>query len=146
MIYRKNKAGFIKRIFLNPKLLALLGIIVIILISFPLAKNISRRHKVNEEIKQLEREISEIENKNSDLESFIKYLESDQFAEEQARLKLGFKKEGEEVAVVKEGEGGQRAGKENNDLKNIFSIPGLERSEAPKTDSNPGRWWRYFFK
>jgi len=59
MINRKRKNLFIK-IFSSQKLLALLGLIIIILISLPLAKNVSRRYRINQEIKELEKEISAI--------------------------------------------------------------------------------------
>lgn len=143
----RSKKSFLKRWLSRPKVLAFLLLIVIILISLPLAKNISRRHKINNEIKQVEKEIAEIENKDTDLEKLIKYLDSSQFAEEQGRLNLGFKKEGEEVVVVKDNSGDQGERAVTSAPNNaIFNIPGLVEPASAKSLNNPGRWWRYFFK
>ena len=101
MLNRNNKNSG-RRILFNSKLLALIGVVIIILISIPLAKKISQRYKIDQEIKEMEREISELESRNSGLSDAISYLESNEFVEEQARLKLGLKKQGEEVAVIKE--------------------------------------------
>ncbi|NCO79828.1 hypothetical protein CO116_03000 [Candidatus Falkowbacteria bacterium CG_4_9_14_3_um_filter_38_19] len=143
MINRKRKNLFIK-IFSSQKLLALLGLIIIILISLPLAKNVSRRYRINQEIKELEKEISALENKNLDFKELVSYLESDQFVEEQARLKLGLKKEGEAVAVISGPTTGESPAAATSSP--IYNIPGLEKIQPAKPISNLERWWRYFFE
>lgn len=144
MIKNSGK-NFITRILFNSKTFALIGLIIIVLISIPLAKRVSQKYKIDQEIKDLEAEIADLENKNIDLKEFVNYLESDQFVEEQARLQFGLKKEGEEVAVIKtnEAEQGQAQGKAAGGA--IFNIDGLGKSRPVKAASNPGRWWNYFF-
>ncbi|MFH1233462.1 MAG: septum formation initiator family protein [Patescibacteria group bacterium] len=139
----RNRKNFIYRLVLSQKFLALLGLVVIILISFPLVKNVSRGYKVNQEIKELEKEITNLESKNSNFKDLISYLESDQFVEEQARLKLGLKKEGEAVAVIKNGLNKT----EDNSVvtsSSIFNIPGLSKIKPVALINNPQRWWKYF--
>lgn len=121
-----------KKFFYSPKFIALLGLIILILIGFPLAKNISKRYAVDQEIKELELEIKSLESQNKDMKNFIGYLESDQFLEEQARLKFGLKKPGEEVVVIKE------------DL--ISSLNQTDESATEADISNQKRWFTYFFK
>lgn len=136
MIYKRDKNIF-KRILYNPKFLAFIGLSIIILISFPLSKNISKKYKIDQEIKELEREISDIEYKNNDFKKLIAYLESDQFVEEQARLNLGLKKHGEEAVIIKE----------KNETIN-FEISELIKGKADSESlnySNPRRWRNYFF-
>jgi len=143
-MYKKKKTNFLITLFFSPKALALVGLLVVILLSFPLARVVSRRYQVSEEIRQLEREIADIENKNKKLEDIVGYLGSDQFIEEQARLNLGLKKPEEEVAVIKTGDEKTDTPKqEDKDI--IFDIPGLTKNEPAKPLSNPRRWWRYFF-
>jgi cell division protein FtsB len=126
---RRKKNNLSKK-YLNQKLFALLLIILIVLISIPLAKNISKRYEVNIEIRDLEDEISGVEAKNKELGNLIDYLKSDQFLEEQARLNLNLKKEGEKVVIVKN-ETLATTSESNN--------PGVEIS-------NFQRWINYFFK
>ena len=143
-MFKKDKQNLLTRILFNQKTLALVGLAVIILISFPLAKNISQRYKISQEIKELESEINNLENQNTNLKEFIGYLESDQFVEERARLNLGLKKEGEEVAVIS----GEAAKIQNNGNKEegaTTGIFGIEKEEPAKPAGNPRKWWRYFF-
>lgn len=125
----------------NQKILALAGVVVIILISVPLAKNISQRYRIDQEIKEMEREIAELESKNNGLSEAIRYLESNQFIEEQARLRLGLKKQGEEVAVIKEN---KEAGLLMNEAGGSGDIGDLNNSN--ELNSNPRKWRRYFFE
>jgi cell division protein FtsB len=143
-MFKKDKQNLLTRILFNQKTLALVGLAVIILISFPLAKNISQRYEISQEIKELEVEINNLENQNTNLKEFMDYLESDQFVEERARLNLGLKKEGEEVAVIS----GEAATIQNNGNKEegaATGIFGIEKEEPAKPIGNPRKWWRYFF-
>lgn len=143
-MFRKDKKNLLTQFLLNQKTLALVGLAVIVLISFPLAKNISQRYKISQEIKELEAEINNLENQNTNLKEFMNYLESDQFVEERARLNLGLKKEGEEVAVIS----GEAATIQNNGNKEegaATGIFGMEKEEPAKPIGNPRKWWRYFF-
>ncbi|MBU0636840.1 MAG: septum formation initiator family protein [Patescibacteria group bacterium] len=144
MIFKKNK-NFIAKYIFNQKTLALLGLIIIILISFPLIKNVRRNNKINQEIRELEKKITNLENRNLNFKNLISYLESNQFIEEQARLKLGLKKEGEDVTVIK-----NNLNPENNNLtassSNIFNITGLTKEKLIEPANNPQKWLKHFFK
>lgn len=130
-----NKRGnFFTKIIYSQKFLALIGLGLIVLISFPLAKNVSKRYHLNKEIKELDKEIIEFESKNKDLKQLITYLESEQFVEEKARLNLGLKKEGEKIVVIQDGistttAANLLAGSGDNG-ENLFNLR---------------RWWNYFF-
>lgn len=124
------------KIFLNPKTLIFLGLIIIIAISFPISKNISKKYKIDQEILELEKEIEAMESANSDFKKMISYLESDSFVEEQARLNLGLKKEGEKVVVI-----------ENIDQTNEINQKGnLASGFGAKENFFPMAWWDYFFE
>lgn len=140
----KNKKNIFLSFLFNQKVLTLIGLLLLVAISIPLAKNLSRRHKIDNEIALLDNEINDIEKKNTDLQKLIKYLESDQFTEEQARLNLGLKKEGESVVVVKN-DSLSSNNQERLVNNQIFNIPGLEKSKS-KPISNPALWWSLFLK
>lgn len=145
MIKRREKhslSGFL----LNEKVLTVLSLVLLILIGIPLVKNINRRNKVNTEIAQLEQEISMIENKNTNLNKLLKYIESDQFVEEQARLNLGMKKPNENVVIVRDS-----VGPANNAQPAASNIPGMYNitmndEKAVAKESNLRLWRNYFFK
>ena len=131
MINRRGK--FFSKIIYSPKFLALIGLGLVVLISFPLAKNVSKRYHLNKEIKELDKEIAEFESKNKDLKQLITYLESEQFVEEKARLNLGLKKEGEKVVEIKD--------------DNSTTTASLREGEQADLGifSNLRQWWNYFF-
>jgi len=133
MINKENK-NFISRILYSQKFLALVGLVLIVLISFPLARSISKRYQIDKEIKDLDKEITDVETKNKDLKQLINYLESDQFVEEKARLNLGLKKQGENVVVIKD-----------TALANSSSTPGGGGEDSSRNFSNTKKWWNYFF-
>lgn len=130
--------NLIKQVFLLVFLLT-----VIVAISLPFFRNMAQRYRLNKEMSGLQKEIDGYNKKNDDLRKAIDYLKSDQFTEEQARLKMGLKKNGEDVVVIKtEGTSTQSEG----DI-NIFDIPGIENTlESTSKENNPIRWWAYFFK
>ena len=140
----RRKNNYFGKIFYNQKFLTLLGLAAIILISFPLAKNTLKQYRINKEINELKKEIFDLQNKDVDLKNFVSYLESDQFAEEQARLSLGLKKPGEEVTVIKTATGDNSAGTSSG--ATIFNIPGYEKTRPEAKKSNPRKWLNYFFK
>jgi cell division protein FtsL len=133
MIKRENK-NFISKILYSQKFLALVGLALIVLISFPLAKSVSKRYQIDKEIKDLDKEIAEVETKNKDLKQLINYLESDQFVEEKARLNLGLKKAGENVVVIKE-------------TADVISDSSSQENQVNFSGnfSNSAKWWNYFF-
>ncbi|MFH0956159.1 MAG: septum formation initiator family protein [Candidatus Falkowbacteria bacterium] len=140
----RRKNNYFKKIFFNQKFLTLLGLAVIILISFPFTKNTLKQYRINKEISELKEEIFDLQNKNVDLKNFVSYLESDQFAEEQARLNLGLKKPGEQLTVIKMAAGDTSASTSSG--ATMFNIPGYEKVRPEAEKSNPRKWLNYFFK
>ena len=144
-MFKQKRKNFINRILFNQITLSVFGLLIIIAISYPLAKNVSKQYEINKEIKELEKEITDMESKNLELKNFISYIESDQFAQEQARLNLNYKKEGEEVVVIKNKDEEINSEKTSQPDKTIYSIRGLDKEEDKKRINNPVRWRRYFF-
>ncbi|MDP3900304.1 MAG: septum formation initiator family protein [bacterium] len=131
----------IKSFFSKSKLFPVIGLILVILIGYPLAKKVKQRYLLNQEIAQLQEESDKLSKKNKELENIIDYLGSEGFIESQARLNLDLKKPGESVVVIKD----ELAERTNEENKSIYVIDGLDK-ELPKAElSNPRQWWQYFF-
>jgi len=88
--------GFFKlKIWMSLFLVVILGLLLSALF------NVSdKTSSIDEEINSLKTEAARAQSQNSEFKKMIQYLESDQFVEEQAKLKMGLRKEGEKVAVV----------------------------------------------
>jgi len=144
MVNKKKEKNF-KKIFFNQKFITLVGLTVIFLISLPFIRNAVKQYKINQEINDLKKEISSLQNKNVDLKNFVSYLESEQFAEEQARLNLNLKKPGEELTVIKYGSENSSAIGTSSASGQIFDIPGYDKEKPKRELNNPEKWVNHFF-
>lgn len=107
----------------------------------PIIRNAQKQKKINNEIKELENEIARLDGNNSDLKKMINYLNSDQFVLEQARLNLNYKKDSEEVLVVKGMETKEEVGSGQ-----LFNINEKKQERNILKDSNIYKWWIFFVK
>jgi cell division protein FtsB len=122
--------NFFYRLVSSQYFLAIIGLIFLVVIIFPLARAYSQRRLVEKEIADVKAQISDFESENQQLKDLVTYLQSDQSLEEQARLNLNLKKPGEQVIVVKDAPDSARA---------------VIVTSADEATSNLSKWWRYFF-
>lgn len=137
---KKPKKKLLKRLF-GSSIILIIGLLVLAYIFVSLGKEYIRRYQVNKEIDQLQEEVEKLESDNLKLVDLVDYLNSDQFIEKEARQKLGYKKPGENVVVIKEGNYIENQADANNPdvLENQIA-------EEIKRSSNPKKWWIYFFE
>lgn len=122
---------------LRSKLVIILELVILVGLSVALGKEVFLKYRVQGDIRELETEISELEYRNVELGSLINYFESDEYKEEQARLKLGLQKPGESVITV------LGASTESEIIQTETLAYNTNTLDDKKT--NPHRWWDYFF-
>lgn len=127
-----TKKGFIF------KLITFIGIIVLILVSIALGKEIYRRYQINQEIKTVKSEIETLQKKNKELQVLVDYLNSDSYKEIQARQNLGLQKPGEQAVAIEAAPTTEGAISTGDSTK-------IATAEPTKNLSNPEKWWKYFF-
>lgn len=130
---RKSKLN-LKKLF-SSKLFILAVLVLAVLLGLALGRSFLRRYQVNQEIETLKAEIAKLETSNRDLGDLISYLQTDFYAEQEARLKLGLQKPGEKVAIIPS---------DGTGLKPELAISG-EGEYNKKELSNPRKWWLHFF-
>jgi cell division protein FtsB len=140
MRHRAKKHNFAK-IFFHPIFISVIGFFILLYITMPIIRNAQKQKKINNEIKELENEIARLDGNNSDLKKMINYLNSDQFVLEQARLNLNYKKDSEEVLVVKGMETKEEVGSGQ-----LFNINEKKQERNILKDSNIYKWWIFFVK
>lgn len=135
----KEKKPFFQGLF-QSKFVLVFEVLVLVLISAALTKEMVRRYQIRSEIERLQSDVARLEKSNKDLNSLISQLNSESYKEEQARLKLGLQKPGESVVIVLG---------ESTEGSSSFSgqtVATQQESEATQEKtSNPQRWWNYFF-
>ena len=135
-MYNDSRKSNLSKI-LNSRLFLLASLVILILVSFGLAKIIYRRLQIKKEIFSLDEKIQTLEKSNSNLVHLIDYLNTDTYKEESARTELGLKKPDETVVVIKD--------ELNSNQTDMFPELVLNENKEPKL-GNPQKWWNYFFK
>lgn len=129
---KKSKNPF--KFLTSSRLVLLVGIVLLILVSIALGKELIRKHEVNQEIEKVQSEIDRLERKNKELSSLTEYLNTEEFKEIQARQNLNLQKEGETAVAI------TVPPTPNNDEGVIEEEPVIVESK-----SNIQKWWEYFF-
>lgn len=108
---------------------------------FLLAKSLWTNYDLKETVKQLENQISQLQEQKKELENLIVYYNSDAFKELEARKKLGLKRPDEKVLIVSNAPAPENFVKE------------LEKERLGVTDKkteinfpNYQLWWQYLIK
>jgi len=134
---RQRKSPFIKIISSNLFIVA--SIAVLIFLGVSLGKEMIRRHQISQRINSLESEIEKLEESNTELSDLINYLKSDEYREEEARIKMGLKKKDENVIVVPNLNS-------NDNINQSAKLAGnTNQISENKESSNLAKWWYYFF-
>ena len=129
---RKPKTDFLGKLKILPFFL------IIIYILFLLGKTVWQNYGINQEIAKSEEETKQLQEENKRLENLIKYYQSTSYKEQEARLKLGYQKEGEKVFVVPKSQ--EEQGEEEETIAEKTKKNGL----AAKP--NYLKWWEFLFR
>ena len=132
---KKSPSSLFKRL-ATSKVLIVFEVLILVVLGISLGKEVVRKYQIENEIEDLQAEVASLEQSNIELNSLISYFGSDDYKEEQARLKLGKQRPGESVITVlgaeTEPETNENADESSNQL-------------ASHKQSNPTKWWDYFF-
>jgi cell division protein FtsB len=134
-----KKVSFGNKIFYS-KILLVLGVFILIFFSFNLAKEIINRRDLKKEIGSLQGEINNLEGKNKELADLIKYFESIDFVEKEARTKLNLRKPGEKIIIIPDSNSPT-----SSQIQSQKTLNGLTDQMEVYGLSNRQKWWNYFF-
>lgn len=105
--------------------------------SVAIIRELVNGHQVRQQVQRLQHQVASEQQRQSQLQDLIDYLGSPTFQEQEARLKLGLKKTGEQVIVVPA---------TNNPVAGSSGSTTTESVDSTgQTTSRPQRWWKYFF-
>ena len=142
----RDNRSFLKRL-LESRLLFVVNLVIIVLLSLSLGRELVRNTDIQHDINQLQEESNDLAARNLQISELSIAMQTESYIEREARLKLGMKKQGENVVIVKENlvgvssEGGKE---ENSQLQDPLRVL-EERRDLNKHISNTAKWWYYFF-
>ena len=129
----KPRQSKIRRIF-GLRLFLFINLIVLFFVILSFGREYIRNYEIDKEINELGKKAVALEAQNQNILNLVDKLKTSDFLEQEARLKLGLKKPGENVVVVPEHEPVREPEAGLETLPSEESEPG-----------NPELWWRYFF-
>lgn len=123
--------NFFSGLLRDQRFLALLGLVLIVLVVFPLFKTYSQKKMIESEMAQIKADIARYEEETSNLQEMIEYLGSKESLEAQARVNLNLKKPGEIVVAI-----------ERANVTDVLNSLEDEEDDTP----NLRKWFDYFLK
>lgn len=108
--------------------------------SVAIVRELINSHQVRLQVQRLQGQVAAEQHRQQQLQDVIDYLGSPTFREQEARLKLGLKKEGEQVLVVPT----TNTPLTNETTSTNSSSTSTETSSSTPA-SHPTQWWHYFF-
>ena len=124
----KKKQHHIPKVLLSKGLFFVL-IGLLLFFSASMLREVKRKKNIQKDIIALEQELLEVETNNSRLSNLIDYLKTDDYAELEAKKRLGLKKQGEKVLLVTKTE----------------SVDAVDSDAKIEDLPNWKNWWNYFF-
>lgn len=125
---------------LSSKILLIISVLFLVFFSVNLMKEIINRQDLKKEIGSLQGEIDTLEQKNREMTDLIKYFNSVDFVEKEARTKLNLRKPGEKIIIVPE----QTSGSSTAQFSQTAAA-GPQSDTAEYGLPNPVKWLNYFF-
>lgn len=86
--------------FWRSKLFFIVGIVLLVFISSSVVKEIVRQISIQRDIRRLEQDITQLEQRNYEISSLLQSLNSSSTLEKEARTKLGVQKAGETLVSL----------------------------------------------
>lgn len=126
-----NKEPILIRILKNQKFLALLALVLLVALVFPILKTYNQRRAVDEEMNQIRAQIAAYEQDTKQLLEMVEYLSSPESAEGLARVNQNMKKPGETVVLIE---------------RESYNRDAVAVAEDVTEVSNLQKWLDYFLK
>lgn len=123
------------------------NLLLIIFLGMTLGREFLRSREIQKEISALQEQADQLAVRNVTLSQLQTAVQTESFIEREARLKLGLKKPGEEMVVVKEEmENGGITGSDGNAKDEIDPLGlVLDKKNESIRVANATKWWYYFF-
>lgn len=118
--------------FFGSRLFLFVAAVIVFMVIFGYVRAYYQDYQVRQEITRLEEQARNLEAKKLELLEVLKYVKSDSFVEEKARIELNMLKQGERVMVVASSTAPNEHRQEKNNMLEWTNL------------SNYAKWWRFF--
>jgi len=126
----------LNRIF-NWRYLFIVNFFIFLFIAVFFGREFIRDREIDRDISLLQTKANELSARNLQITELSTSFQTESYIEREARLKLGLKKNGEKVVVIK-----NNAQEDGFFLDNVDNLDKIKKIEV----DNPTKWWYYFFQ
>lgn len=138
----------LKRI-LYSRVMLVFSIIIFIVVFFQLIQVVSRGSQTDKEISGLQKQVDELNTEQKRLEQIKSFLQTDFFAEREARTKFGMQKTGEHAVIITGEDAGSPIPNDPtgsvSDTRKAATLQNQASNTLPVEETNIHLWFRYFF-
>lgn len=120
-------------------------LILIVVISF--TREMIHSHDIAMQIQALQKQSQTLQTQHLAISDLKNAVQTELFAEKEARLKLGLKKPGESLIILKNEKASGTITASDQKSGSVGETPQQieQKNVAPKPLANSTRWWYYFF-
>ncbi len=134
---------------LYSRMMLVASIIIFIVVFFQLIQVVTRGSDTDKEVSGLQKQVDDLTAEQKRLEQMKSFLQTDFFAEREARTKFGMQKSGEHTVIITRTDQNVPTGSDSIDSKASESkkaaAPRDQISSTIKDETNNHLWFRYFF-
>lgn len=120
-------------------LFVIVSLVLFFVVSVSSVRETYREWKFDQELKRMQSEIEQLEGRKLELAELLNRLDSSDALDKEARTRLGLKKPGERVIILRGFDGTSSTWSDDGIVLTAVS------SSAPETRTNPQLWFDYFF-
>ncbi len=125
----------------------IVNLVLIVIVVFSFAREVIHGRDIHLQIQSLQTQSRDLHAQNLAIADLKNVVETESYAESQARLKLGLKKPGESVVILKneKGSGLNPPSSASGDIAGTTQSSGGLTDQTKNTLANSTKWWYYFF-
>ena len=119
----------------------LVNILLIIVVGFSFGREMIRSRDIAKQIQSLQNQSQALQTQHLAIKDLKNAVQTESFVEREARLKLGLKKPGESLVILKN----EKTENVTNQQIHNESTNGEVKTLERKSLANSTKWWYYFF-
>ena len=138
----RERKSFLWKV-LSFRYLFVINLAVVLLLGFSFGREFLRNAEIQRDIEDLQAQAEALQTRQLEMSNLSASLQTESAIEREARLKLGLKKPGEQVVVIRPEASGSASAGLDGALAPADAVFG--EAEAATSLANPVKWWYYFF-
>lgn len=140
----KTSSSFFSRL-LHTRWFYIVNLLLILIVVISFTRELIHGHDIAKQIQALQKQSQQLQAQHLAIADLKNAVQTEIFVEQEARLKLGLKKPGENVVIVKNEFTPHQSETISGGVKNLAEETGESNTQEKTPLANSTKWWYYFF-